>query len=71
MFQQMTYIDAYINFTSVTCRVVHAMQKRQSADTDCRPIISASLIYSSASTWRYDVTASTFVGGDAWFFGAV
>jgi len=57
MFQQMTYIDAYINYISVTCTPHNAKTTigryqlaywpiptiSNTADTDCRPIIGASL----------------------------
>jgi len=58
MFQQMTYIDACIIFISLTCRTHNATTTidryqrtnwpipivYKTADTDCRPIIGASLI---------------------------
>ena len=57
MFQQMTYVNAYINFISVTCSPHNAKTTispyqhnnrpipiiSKTADTDCRPIIGASL----------------------------
>ena len=51
MFQQMTYIDAYVNFISVTCSPHNAkitisryQPTNKSADTDYQPIIGASVL---------------------------
>ena len=72
MFQQMTYIDSHINFISVTCSPHNAKttigryQRSnrliliivRAADSDCRPIISASTLHKMLNSRLYNIIST-------------